>query len=77
MINRYKKHNTHFKSPTGSQAACGLNASYVDINGGFMKSETYKNKAKEIKEQREKLKNCPRNAKRIEASFQLMNIMSL
>ena len=32
-----------------------------------MKSETYKNKAKEIKEQREKLKNCPRNAKRIEA----------
>lgn len=32
-----------------------------------MKAETYKNKAKEIKEQREKLKDCPRNAKRIEA----------
>ena len=32
-----------------------------------MKAETYKNKAKEIKEQREKLKDCPRNAKRNEA----------
>ena len=32
-----------------------------------MKAETYKNKAKEIKEQREKLKDCPRNAKRIQA----------
>ena len=31
-----------------------------------MKAETYENKAKEIKEQREKLKDCPRNAKRIE-----------
>lgn len=30
-----------------------------------MKSETYKNKAKEIKEKREKLKDCPRNAKKI------------
>lgn len=32
-----------------------------------MKSETYKNKAMEIKEQIEKLKDCPRNAKKIEA----------
>lgn len=32
-----------------------------------MKSSTYKNKAKEIKEQREKLKDCPRNAKKIQA----------
>ena len=25
-----KSYNTHFKSPTRGQAACGLNASYVD-----------------------------------------------
>ena len=31
-----------------------------------MKSETYKNKAKELKEKRERLKDCPRNAKKIE-----------
>lgn len=27
-----KTHNMHFKSPTRSQAACGLNASYVDCS---------------------------------------------
>ena len=32
-----------------------------------MKSETYNDKARAIKEQREKLKECPRNAKKIEA----------
>lgn len=33
-IREVEAHNTHFKSPTRSRAACGLNASYVDARTG-------------------------------------------
>ena len=33
-IREVEAHNTHFKSPTRSRAACGLNASYDDRHTG-------------------------------------------